>query len=497
MKYEANPELRQLLRRVVETYFNDPKNLDENGEPFPFEAVEGQLDIFDIITDMSIKRAQIETTTQFGKSLTIGLGALYLAKTHPGIKIPILAPTEKQSHIIMDYIIEHLFDHPAFTEGIINVTGLEKLKTERNRDTLTWIDGSSIKIFTVQAGNTTGIKGKNVMGFGGDVIIVDEANLIPNEHFSKVLRMLGGNLKQSRLIKIGNTFSKKDPTSRKKDKEHHFYKSHKNKNYVLLHIDWRRAVKEGRLTEEYVMEMKDEMTPQEFDALYNVIFPDESNEEGIISENDCKVARESTVVINKAHRLKIMGVDVSGSGSNKTILSVAIADQTKFRLLQQEEIAESGDIQRKADAIHEWALREDVDVVSIDVVGIGKGVADILNSKEDRNYEVYYYIAGARPIEFEQDKRKDDSQTDSVYFNLKSQLVFYLKKLMQKGLAEMGIMSGDLESNLLGFMYVRKSNKKIKSDDPVDSPDYADSVLAMIAGWLDKINTVEPSISWV
>jgi len=109
-------------------------------------------------------------------------------------------------------------------------------------------------------GNRTdpGQAGNSLMGEGAPNVIEDEAALIPNPVHAKVMRMLGGH-KKNFLYKIGNPFNR-----------NHFLDSSRDSKYHRIHIDWRQAVKEGRYTQEYIDEMREQ---DFFDILYEVKFP--------------------------------------------------------------------------------------------------------------------------------------------------------------------------------------------------------------------------------
>ena len=76
--------------------------------------------------------------------------------------------------------------------------------------------------------------------------------------------MLGGH-KRNVLIKIGNPFYK-----------NHFFKSSISEKYKHIVIDYNQALREGRYTQEFIDEVKENMTGQEFAILYECKFPDDS-----------------------------------------------------------------------------------------------------------------------------------------------------------------------------------------------------------------------------
>jgi len=82
---------------------------DDDGNPF--ELVDGQADIFNVIMLKRHQRNQIETTTQYGKSETISMAVVLRSITYHE-KWTILAGDQNKSDIIMGKAIQHIFDHP-------------------------------------------------------------------------------------------------------------------------------------------------------------------------------------------------------------------------------------------------------------------------------------------------------------------------------------------------------------------------------------------------
>ena len=85
-----------------------------DGEPLILSP--SQLEIFE---DIYYKKHSLNITiafTRFGKSLTTALAVLTRCLFYPE-KWAIIAPTEKQAKIIMNYIIDHLFDNEFIKIG--------------------------------------------------------------------------------------------------------------------------------------------------------------------------------------------------------------------------------------------------------------------------------------------------------------------------------------------------------------------------------------------
>jgi hypothetical protein len=447
MKYETSLKERQIAQKIVNHYFKKDNK--------PMVLTDGQLDIFLAITDPYNKRIHIETTTQYGKSLVTAIAILWATATQGGNTV-IVAPTETQARIIMSYIVEHVLDNSLFTKGLIDVSGIEKFKTERAKDSIVWSDGKSIRCYTVGATSTTGVSGRNIMGVFASRIVEDESNLTPNSHHSKVVRMLGGNVHNSKIVKIGNPFSKWD-----NETPHHFYKSSLNDNYKHIHIDYKQAIAEGRLTQEFVDEARSEMSSNDFKVLYEVEFPDNMGEARVFTEAD--------IIFNNKQftGYTFAGLDVSGAGKDDTIFTVATGHNDGMTLTYKDFI--QGDLQQKADFVHQLCKQQKVNYLGIDVVGIGKGVSDILANKQDRTYEIREYIAGATP-------------NNPLYANKKAELIYLLGAMMREG--KIGKLDsidiGSIRKDMLGLSERTLADRKKKTDDPTNSPDHLDSLLACL-----------------
>ena len=74
--------------------------------------------------------------------------------------------------------------------------------------------------------------------------------------------MLGGH-KDNFLFEIGNPF-----------RRNHFLRTYRDPTYHKIEINWQAAVKEGRMSKEFIDEMRREAF---FDVMYDVKFPDEED----------------------------------------------------------------------------------------------------------------------------------------------------------------------------------------------------------------------------
>lgn len=236
---------------------------DERGRPIILTP--SQEEIFKLIFLKEQPLNQIIAFTRYGKSFVTSLAVLTRAVVFPE-KWAIVAPTEKHAKIIMNYIIQHCFDHEFLWRKLQLEEGesLERLRRERSKRRLTFKinkEGKFSEIFILSAHSTKEDPLKGLLGFGSPNVILDESALISDEVYAGVLRMLGDS-KEPFLLEIGNPL-----------KKNHFWDTFNNPRFNKIVIDYKIGLKEGRITKEQVELMRKQYG---FDVLYECKFPTES-----------------------------------------------------------------------------------------------------------------------------------------------------------------------------------------------------------------------------
>jgi len=443
---------------------------DESGNPITLTP--GQLEIFDIIAGRTDPRSWIGTYTQYGKSFTVGLSTLTRVSHYPE-KWTIVAPKADQAKIIMGYIIDHVFDNDLIAKKfeIPPNESAERIRRERSKDRLTFrmADGS---IGGVQILSAQGKSKKNVldavMGFGSPNIILDESSLLSDDHFAGIIRMLGG-YKDNFLMQIGNPFYR-----------NHFFKASKNPAYRKVRIDWRQGIDEGRISEEFIDEVRDEMRPDIFKVLYDVRFPeaDAADKDGylpLLTQADLERAGVDEAPMVGEPR---MAIDVAGGGRNSTVVVVRTVTGAKVVFRTRE-----SDHTLVAPKIVHYAQKYKVKSrnIGIDNVGIGHGLWNLLQQQLGKD------VRGVKGG----DKPDPDASLRGLEFE-------NLRALMYWKCAEWVKAGGKLERDrgfeeLEDIRYMVKDSKKIAlkskedmyTDDGVESPDTADA-LAMTFAWPEE-----------
>lgn len=248
------------IRYLVKTYFKDSR-----GEPYIL--TDSQCEIFKSVVDRRIKWLWISAPTRYGKTETLALAIIYLA-VFEKIKIPIVAGSKEKANKIMEYVVQHIADHPELSAGLINIKGadIEKLKVRVSKDVLRWSDGGWIFVTSVDS-RAISKEGEGVVGEGGDVVVLEEAGLIKQDNqFSKIVRMPEGDNGWGKLVMSGNCVENSV-----------FEKAYNNDLYTKVRVDLDTAVKEGRYTEQELADKKTQTTTKDWKRYYLVKFP-EANE---------------------------------------------------------------------------------------------------------------------------------------------------------------------------------------------------------------------------
>ena len=172
----------------------------------------------------------------------------------------VVAPTSEKAKEIMRYYIQHLGDNRMFFKQLDAKSRLDRLKQEESKLRIVLNNGGGIYTLSVDQRNYSKSI-ESAMGKGSRVTIVDEAGLIADNTESTIFRMIAGKGEQAFYCKIGNTFYTQPPFS-------HFYKT--SKKYFKIWIDYKRALKEGRYSDEFINEAKGKPM---FRELYECLFP--------------------------------------------------------------------------------------------------------------------------------------------------------------------------------------------------------------------------------
>lgn len=339
---------------------------DESGKPIDFAP--GQREVMECILNRAApdgrKRLHIMTHTRYGKSASVGAAVAVRASVKPE-KWAIVAGTKEKARIIMDYIINYVLDDPILSSQLNIEIPLERLRRERSRDRITFSRRGEIRVYSADSKNRQEL-GNSLMGFGAPNVVEDESALIDDDVHSKVMRMLGDNSADNFLVKIGNPF-----------RRNHFLKSYESDRYYKIDIDYLRGMQEGRLTEDFIEEMREQSN---FDIFYECKFPpaDAIDEKGWVPLITEEEIRRAFVSDAPQFGSLTMGCDIAGGGRNWSVGVVRSANAARITLKEKEPntLVFAGRIKLNS---------QDLGVlggsVFVDKVGIGRGCAELLQSQ--------------------------------------------------------------------------------------------------------------------
>jgi hypothetical protein len=484
-------------RQALQTFRN------ERGEAHGDIFTPTQLQVVDCIAKRRFPRVQLILPTQYGKSYCVADGVLIRASAFKE-KWAIVAPTEDKARIIMDYIIDAIFDDPRIMQKLEYNGSKETLKKERSKTRITFRGAGEIRVYSGNAANTKAVKSA-LMGFGAPNIVLDEAGQISDELYATVKRMVGGSegtASGTFLLEIGN------PVFR-----NHFHRTWFGERYKKIYLNDEMALAEGRYTRDFLTEMKEEAG---YDWLYRCIFPSENEVlangyRRIITDQYVDAAyidalpalnyqydEQGEVLLNKWGFKVVdddarLGVDVSGSGSNETRLiirlpkhGVSFVARVLKGNISDEDLEEVADAVE--DVIHEWNVQDYR--TTIDAGGVGYGLPAIMRR---RGYLV-------KAVQFGETKdERGQRKIPATFLNMRAYMAWEARKWLRadegklvrdKGFEEIKLIY--YKVNNTGKTQIEPKNDMIKRNADngikIESPDTFD---AFILTFVDTSAIVE------
>jgi len=415
---------------------------------FDHEPTGKQEEIIRSIAYQENKRIVISAFTRYGKTLSVAIGVLLYILFNGNKRILIIAPIYDQANILRNYIAENILKCSVLMDLLeAEVSGVERIKKEVSKKRLTFKNGCELMILSAEG------EAKRLLGWGGDLIILDEACLIDFEVYrQKISRMLGDN-PDAILVEIGNPWNKNNQ----------FYEHWIDPNFRKIHIDYKVGLREGRIKEDYVEEQRRLLTPIEFKVLYEAEFPEESEDQLIKYEWIQKaINRDLTKEIEGGE--KIAGLDVAEKGIDLTVLTIGIMKNNHHKI---ERIIHWSKLDTMQTVGRTIQYIDKAYKVNVDATGIGAGVEARLR---EMGYRTRRIIGGEGP-DMERER----------FLNKKAQNYWRLRTLFEEGRIQIP-NHRDLISQLTKIRYELTSSGKIKIIDPEDkSPDFADSLCYAVA----------------
>jgi hypothetical protein len=408
------------------------------------------------------KRVVIACMTRYGKSYSVSLGLLLWILGHQNKRLVIIAPTQEKTTIIRNYMANFIAKSPIFMALLdVDRKGKDWINKEVSRKRMTWKNGIEMRTLTAEG------EGIALMGFGADLVVVDESCDIKYEVYrSKISRMLGDNPEDAGYIEIGNPLHR----------DNHMWQHWIDPDYYKIHIGWKVALEEGRTTEEFIKRQQKELTPQEFKILYEAEFPEET-EDQLISWN----------WINKAIRKipkdvsgeKRISVDVARFGQDLTVITKGFKYESLYVVEHLEAHAKEDTMTTVGRVLKILNNESNIKRICVDTDGLGGGVSDRLQELKNENLiepEVVQFHGGKGIETSEEDKKR--------FLNQKSQAYFHLRKQFESGNIII-LDNAKLKDQLSKMKWKLTSSNKIRILDPGEgdedtsekkSPDFADSL---------------------
>lgn len=439
------------------------KKLFKNDYGEPFDMTGGQIQLFRAIYEKQHPRTQFECYTQYGKSDTVSMAVLLRATTFAE-KWPILGATKDKAGIIMSKIIKHIFenDYTLAKFQVDDDETLEAIKRYKAKDHISFnVDGKGsmgeIITLSADAKKKNADAGDILIGHGAANLIADDAALIPDMIWGKAMRMLGGH-KDNFLLKITNSFGRNhayrsavDSDNRRGCHLPEDYVPPNNPNYHRIVIDYLQGIAEGRMTPEYVEEMRKILDPVMFGILYECAFPPadmliDGEWIPILTDDQVEIAQKRQV---EPSGLKRLAGDVAeGTNFNAFVLRFDNVARVRDKTTEK-------DLMKTADKFVEIQRMEAVnDYMSfLDGIGVGAGVVARVRQM---NVNVNGIKVGDAPTKKTQAELQADPQE---YFNLRAELYWKLRTWVVQG----GALEPHKDWMQLSKIYYRvTSDKKIQ-----------------------------------
>jgi len=474
---------------------------------FGYDIVPGEAEIIRKVAFRESKRINIRAMTRYGKSFSVTIGIALMIdmtkKTDKFIpKINFIGPKQEQAGILREFMTDLIFnDASLLSKAMLSSKGDERIIKEASRKKMTFNTGPMYRVFSAEG------DANRIMGFGGNVIVKDEACLINRTADIKIARMLGDAPDDAMLIELMNPW----------DTDNKAYEHSLSEKFDVIKIDYKQALREGRVTQEHIDEMADECGGKytlEFTVLYKSEFP-EMSEDALFSVKWIKAAFEtkftlwyevlkfrkaielaeklgSKSTVNKLkEKLKeykiIISCDPADKGKDKTVIYWIVQHGNLYQKLgcYWEAKSDNQDIASKIYGIHEKIISTHW---NIDGHGLGIGVVSRLKRiKRDLGLNVYVKscLHGGKVLG--KDKRK--------YKNQKAVNHFRLRRILKEGRFDLSEPTENkkLLSQAMKMKWERSISELIQIIDPgekeadktkKESPDFVHAL--EYAVWQDK-----------
>ena len=409
----------------------------------------------------------ISCLTRYGKSWCVAQAVLLYAKLNPNKRILLVAPTLDQTKIIRNYISSFILENEEMSCMVdVAMTGLDRLKNEVSKKRITLNNGTEITILSAEG------TGDRLMGFGGDLIIDDEECLIKYQTYQEKISRMTGDSPDAMRVSIGNPWNRNNQ----------MWDFWTDPSFTKIHVGYKVALKEGRITQEFIDDQRRLINPITFKVLYEAEFP-ENAEDSLIDYNCIEEANNKEFGFAKGRPLNILGVDVARYGLDSTVLTHVQELEGKYQLIKQYVYNKMNTMQTVG-KVRDLHNKIGFDSINVDVCGLGAGVVDRLNEEGLGVVEANFGQGPTKSFEessivSSQKSRYEDQTRAITHLNKKAEQYFRLAQLFEEGKISIKGCDANLIDNLRKMGYEITSGGKTKIVDPEDgkSPDYGDSLV--------------------
>jgi len=374
-----------------------------------------------------IKRIHLMAHTRYGKSIAIAM-AVSVRSSSKNEPWAVVSGTKDQSQIIMDYVIQFSVNDPILRAQLINEKEIriERLTQRRKRDHLTYKFGGEVRAYGA------GKDGTAVMGQGCANVIEDESALINDTTQSKIFRMLGDHM-DNFYMKVGNPFN-----------NNHFKRAFADSAYFKINIDFNTGINDGRLTAEFVEEVR--KNPN-FDVLYANLFPDteDYDEKGFLPLIGHKLLATALVERNTVSPwgAPLNGCDPADSGlcESNIVRRYANVAEVTFGKAGIDPVSFATEVAvRSYDAQNSF----------VDRVGVGSGTYHLLNQQmTTKKKTVGFNGAEKLPDSISKNERE-------LYYNMRAYVYWQAKQWLELGNK---LVKDDRWNQLLAIRYKTTKGK--------------------------------------
>jgi len=422
--------------------------------------------------DLLIFRLCVCAMTRWGKSYCVSRGIALFLMMNRDKKVYFLGPKNEQALILRDYMTELIFKCPT----LLNLTDLDKgqgkdkakKESSRKRVTLSKMN-SEYRVFSAE-GDGNRLMGHG-LGMGGGIIVLDESTLISNEVRAKITRMLGDAPDKAVILELFNPWNRESKS----------FDHTTDPTWEYIHIGWEDAIKDGRITKEFIEMQRRELTDIEFTVLYESHFPLESNDQLIPYWAIQKAIRNPPKDFSP--EFKKLGVDPAERGIDLTVRTLTGKKDSLHVVLNIVSKAKDEPAVTAADILKDYE-RDVFHEVNIDSLGVGSGVFSICKKYKRED------LMKCKVSEFRASQSPNNVKAKKEFLNIKTQAGFFLRELFVSGniiippkiaknyptlIKELGAMKWELTTK--GQKHV--VDPGVLKDDPSEkkSPDFYDSLV--------------------